>query len=84
MPADTQIAVTESIKSDLEARKQGEYEPFHAVIRRLLDHSEATQAERDDAENIAAEVRTALRQGDVPVTLAEGEAERIATEVEDE
>ena len=82
MQAEKAIAVTEDIKDALDARK-GEYEPYHAVIQRLLDHSEATAAERGDADDIAAEVTTALANGDVPVTLAEGEAERIAEEVQE-
>jgi len=77
MAADKQIAVTDDIYDRLDARR-AEGEAFYTVVARLLDHSEATQAERSDADDIAAEVATALANGDVPVTLADGEADRIA------
>jgi len=80
MAATKGVAVTEEIKDELKARKQSEYEPIHSVIRRLLDHSEATAAEREaDPEDIAEEVTTALAQGGVPVVLAEGQLEKLRT-----
>jgi len=80
MAAEKQILVTDEQFSELQARK-GEFEPYHAVIQRLLDHSEATQAERSDADDIVEEITTALANGDVPVVLADGEPARIASEV---
>jgi len=77
MQANKAVAVTEEIKQRLDAEKQHEHEPYHAVIQRLLD---ADEGARSDADDIAAEVTTALANGDVPVTLADGEADRIAQE----
>jgi len=74
MPADKQIAVTKEIYDALDARR-AEGEAFYTVVARLLDADEGASSDADD---IAAEVTTALANGDVPVTLADGEADRIA------
>jgi len=60
-------------------QKIAERETYADVIERLLEHSEATAAERGDADDIAEEVTTALANGDVPVTLAEGQLEKLRT-----
>jgi len=76
MQANKAVAVTEEIKAELDDRKLHANEPYHTVIQRLLDDSV-----RNEADAIAEEVTTALANGDVPVTLADGEADRIAAEV---
>jgi len=69
MAADKQIAVTEDIYDALDARR-AEGESFYTVVARLLDADEGS-----DADAIAAEVRALREEG---VTLADGEADRIA------
>lgn len=83
MAAKKHVAITEEIHEELQARKQSEYEPYHEVISRALADSEGNTTEREDSATIAEEITTAMANGDVPVVLADGEAERIAREVDD-
>jgi len=82
----TTIAVSHELRDRLKEKRIADGETMESVLERLLDHSEATQAERGDAdpEAIAEEVTTALANGDVPVTLAEGQLEKLRTVGADE